>query len=222
MNNTLKAVMLMSEEVATKALAWAEKSGISIEGRIVSDLEGLERSFCDNYDLLLSFGKSVIVPRWILELEGLLAVNVHAASPHYPGRDPHHFAAYDGVNQYGAVMHYMAPTVDSGPIIDVELFDVPMDTSPSHLLELARKASLLLIERFFLNYAQFGAPLPNDQLMWQGRKSTREMFLEMCRIDHAMTKQEVERRYKSTKMPGFSNLYIDIHGYRFRLHEDPE
>ena len=37
----------------------------------------------------------------------LTAINIHAASPQAPGGDPHHFAIYDKVKEYGATLHYM-------------------------------------------------------------------------------------------------------------------
>jgi methionyl-tRNA formyltransferase len=74
----------------------------------------------DREDMLLSHSTSVIVPGKLLEPFGERALNIHAASPDYPGRDPHHFAVYDGVRRYGATLHRMARKVDAGAILDVE------------------------------------------------------------------------------------------------------
>ena len=38
-----------------------------------------------------------------LEIKGLKSINIHAASPKYPGRDPHHFAIYDNPNLLASV-----------------------------------------------------------------------------------------------------------------------
>jgi methionyl-tRNA formyltransferase len=216
----LNAVFLMSVASGQRACDLARQAGVDLDVVFVNDVDALERAFSIRHDLLLSFGTGVIVPARILAMPGLLALNVHAASPQYPGRDPHHFAVYDGATQYGATMHYMTQSVDAGPIVDTELFDVPAGVTPSGLLDLANEAGWKLIKRFFAAYKNAqGAPGPLDGLSWGQRKSTRKMFLEMCRIDPSMPKEEITRRYKATAMPGYRNLYVDLHGYRFRIEE---
>ncbi len=216
----LSAVFLMSDASGHRICDLAKQACVDLDAVFVNDLDALERTFSMRHDLLLSFGTGVIVPAWILEMTGLLAANVHAASPQYPGRDPHHFAVYDGATQYGATMHYMTQSVDAGPIIDVEFFNVPTTVSPFALLDLANEAGWKLIGRFFTAYQSEGAPVPLGGHAWGKSKSTRKMFLEMCRIDPSMPQEEIDRRYRATAMPGYRNLYVDLHGYRFRI-EDP-
>jgi len=217
----LRTVLLMSEQAGDQVWSQARKAGIDLDVTIVNEFDSLLCAFSTRQELLLSFGSGVIVPDQVLQTAGLVAINVHAASPDYPGRDPHHFAVYDGARQYGATMHYMTPRVDAGPIIDTELFDVPSDIQPCELLDLANVAGWVLINRFFKKYREHGAPIPLDNVEWGGRKSTRKMFQELCRIEPSMPEKEIERRYKATAMPGYRNLYIDLHGYRFRI-ERPE
>lgn len=215
----LNAVFLMPNASGKRALDLAKHAGLDIEVVLLNDLEELERAFSVPRDLLLAFGTGVIVPPWILAMENLLALNIHAASPEYPGRDPHHFAVYDSAKHYGATMHHMRQSVDAGPITDVEFFDVPADISPYELLELANNACWRLITRFFSNYKKQCMPIQLDNIEWGRRKSTRKMFLEMCRIDHNMSQEELARRLKATSMPGYSNLFIEIHGYKFRIED---
>ena len=215
----LNAVLLMSDATSSRVCDLASQAGILLNATSVSDLETLLDAFSTSKDLLLSFGTSVIVPSGILRTPGLLAINVHAASPGYPGRDPHHFAIYDGVTRYGATMHYMTEAVDAGAIIDTEYFDVPPDITPSGLLDLANKAGWKLIRRFFERCREHGAPKPVESLEWGVRKSTRKMFMDLCQIDPSMPKEEVDRRYRATTMPGYRNLQINLHGYRFRIEE---
>lgn len=213
----LNAVLLMSDATSSRVCGLASKAGVLLNATTASDLETLLEAFSTPKDLLLSFGTSVIVPGRILQTPGLLAINVHAAPPGYPGRDPHHFAIYDGVTRYGATIHYMTEAVDAGSIIDTEYFDVVPDSTPSGLLELANNAGWLLISRFFERYREHGAPTPIESLSWGKRKSTRKMFMDLCQIDPSMPKEEVDRRFRATAMPGYHNLQINLHGYRFRI-----
>jgi len=215
----LSGVLLMSEAAGHKTLGLAAQADIDLDAIIVSDSDALERSCANPHNLLLSFGTGVIVAPWILQKPGLLCLNVHAASPQYPGRDPHHFAVYDEAKQYGATMHYMTERVDAGAIVDVELFEVPALVTPKSLLDLANEAGWRLIERLFQRYPENGVPKTLDSITWGERKSTRKMFSELCRIEPTITKEEFGHRYRATAMPGYRNLYVDIHGMRFRIEE---
>jgi methionyl-tRNA formyltransferase len=215
----ISAVFLMSELFGKRAFDLAKQARIDLDVVILNDLNALEHAFSRPHDLLLSFGTGTIIPPWILEMEGILALNVHAASPDYPGRDPHHFAVYDGIKKYGATMHYITHSVDAGPIIDVELFDVPSDISPVTLLEMANDAGWKLIQQFFSNYKKQEPPRQLNNIDWGKRKSTRKMFLEMCRVDMTMSQEEISRRLIATSMPGYRNLYIDLYGHRYRIED---
>jgi methionyl-tRNA formyltransferase len=213
----LQAVLLMSDESGARLCRLANEIGISLKAEVVGDLPTLTGKFDDPQKLLLSFGTSVIVPAPLLELPGLLALNVHAASPDYPGRDPHHFAVYDGATKYGATLHFMTSKVDAGPIVDMELFDVHADATPASLLDQANQAAWVLLERLIKKLAGDKALAPLGGANWGTKKTTRKEFLELCRVDDSMDAVEFARRLRATSMPGYSNLYTEIHGYRFRI-----
>jgi methionyl-tRNA formyltransferase len=213
----LRAVFLMEKQTAELVHALARTAGLEISQAVVNSLDELEAAFTQSCNLLLSFGSSVIVPKHILDTPGLIALNVHAASPEFPGRDPHHFAVYYGAKQYGATLHYLTEKVDQGPIVDVELFPVPDGATPAKLLEKANEAGFELIKRFFKGYRNVGASISKANVSWGTRVTTRKDFTELCRIDPSMSESEFMRRLKATAMPGYSNLYIDIHGYHFRI-----
>jgi methionyl-tRNA formyltransferase len=214
---TLRAALLMEPESGVRTCQLASAAGINLNAEVVNNLAALSRAFENPPDLLLSFGTSVIVPAHFLELPGLLSINIHAASPDYPGRDAHHFAVYDRAECYGATMHFMTPQVDTGRIVDVQLFDVPAGTTPVRLLEMANEAAWVLIERLFVMMASDREPRVMEGIFWRRRKTTRKRFLELCRVDGSISKAEFYRRLQATAMPGYSNLYIELHGYRFYM-----
>jgi methionyl-tRNA formyltransferase len=204
-----KAIVILAPEV------FADKI-VRLGGQAISDwqihafnsideLVALFRQ--EKIDLLLSFATGVIVPSWILEQPGLTALNLHAASPEYPGRDPHHFAVYDEATQYGATFHFMTASVDAGPIIDVELFNVPDDALPIDLLDKANEGAYRLLGKY-LSMLLSGNILPsNPDLQWAGKKRSRKDFLELCRIDAGISEEEFKRRQRACQMPGYDNLY---------------
>lgn len=181
---------------------------------VVKDLSSLEAA---NADVLFSFGTSVIVPPEILARFPNRAYNLHAASPEYPGRDPHHWAIHDRVSRYGATLHVMTEKVDDGPIIDVEWFEVAPDTRPDRLLIDANRAAFRIIERV-------GPRLRRGEILdrlvgvsWSGKKRGRQDFLDMCRIETDISLEEFERRFQSFDSGSHDNLTVTIHGWTFRI-----
>ena len=202
-------------ELLKNALASFQKPVVV---RTLSELQSLARPD----GVLLSFGTSVIVPPAVIARFHRGAYNLHAASPDYPGRDPHHFAVYERAVRYGATLHRMTSKVDDGPIVDVELFDVPPGIRPLQLLGLANEAAVRILARTGPRIARselLGA-LPG--VRWGPVKRTRQDFLAMCRIDPAIPPDELERRFHAFDGEAYANLYVEIHGRRFRLETSRE
>lgn len=217
----LHAVLLMPADLAVACAERAQTAGIEMRAARVDDLAGLAEALHAPTQLLLCFGTGVIVPRELLGVPELGSLNVHPASPDYPGRDPHHFAVYDGARRYGATMHYMVERVDAGPIVDVEWFEVDPLHAPCDLLARSTAAGLDLLGRLFAGLAGGRRPEAMPGVTWGPRKTTRKMFLDLCRVDSTMSGEEFERRRKAVQAPGYRNLYTEVHGRRFRL-EDPQ
>lgn len=190
------------------------------EIRYAETKEDLENIFQtgSKVSLLFTFGTSIIVPEEYLNKQGILSINIHAASPEFPGRDPHHFAIYDSAKVYGATMHHMTKKVDDGPIIDVELFTVTKDYTPIELLAKADECGWILAERLF-NWLNTNKTIPVSEHKWTGKKRTRTDFRNLCKIECNIDKDELERRIKAFHVEPYSNLYIKLHGQCFFYHK---
>jgi methionyl-tRNA formyltransferase len=184
---------------------------------IVRDLAGLEEELLDEGTTLLSFGTGVIVPVSVLSRLARPAYNLHAASPEFPGRDPHHFAVYQGTARYGATLHVMTEKVDAGPIVAVEMFDVAPRARPGELLALANEAGMRLIERCSSQLVA-ARPMPSlTGLAWGPRKRTRRDFLEHCRLPLDVGLDEFEHRFRAFDGEARDNLVVELHGWTFRI-----
>lgn len=191
----------------------------SIDILPVTTLEDLVRiPFTDNI-WLISHSTSVILPANILAALSGRAVNIHAASPAYPGRDPHHFAIYDGATRYGATAHFMTPKVDDGAILDVEWFDVANNETPATLLAKANAAALKVADRLVPKLLA-GTAAPNGE-RWGTRKTTRLAFQALCKVTPDMPPAEIERRRRAVFIPGRANLFVMLSGIRF-THTEPK
>jgi methionyl-tRNA formyltransferase len=139
---------------------------------------------------LITFSTGIIVPSGVLK-RYTRAYNFHAASPRYPGRDPHHWAAYEGILYYGAVAHWMTERVDEGEIIGNLMFGVGPGASPTKYRNSAAKGICGLLVA--LAPAIFEIPLPAAGISWSGVKRRRSDLINMCDM-RGVTDHERERR----------------------------
>lgn len=169
---------------------------------------------------LLSFASPLIVPKRVLDHLGHGGYNFHPGPPDYPGWAPAYFAAYDRATTFGVTAHVMYERVDSGPIIALDLFDVPPAISAESLEAMAYAR----MSRQFFELAKMLATSPHAPpalpVQWCGRKRTRRQLAELCDIPVDISREELERR-----MAVFSKGRLDavptvtLHGHEFRYSE---
>jgi methionyl-tRNA formyltransferase len=185
---------------------------------VVATLEDLRRCEPDERTSLISFGSGVIVSAALLGRLKCPAYNVHAASPEFPGRDPHHHAIYRGASSYGATLHVMTAKVDAGPIVAVERFPVPAQATPADLLCLANEAGMRLVERIGARLLAT-EPLPAlDGVTWGSVKTSRADFTKLAHISSPLIGEaEMARRYRAFDGGTYDNLTLELHDHLFRI-----
>lgn len=173
----------------------------------------LEELINSSGDFLLSFGTSVIVPENVIARYSLGAVNIHGASPEFPGRDPHHWACYARTETYGATAHLMTKNVDAGEIIDVEISPVNPDSSPLELLEIGNSAGYSLITRILSRVDSGSNFASQSSYCWGQNKKTRQDFFEITTISRHLEPDELENRFRAFSHPNFNNFRIQESGF---------
>lgn len=218
---SLTVVLLTPPSFAERLGALVHRCQAGAEIAVASDGPALE-AISKRVDakagrsILISFGTGVIVGGAVLG-RFTAAYNIHAAPPDFPGRDPHHFAAYAGVRRYGATAHGMVEMVDAGEIVGTEWVDVPEPALPHVLAALGNEAGWRLAERLMPEMLGSDTPLPATGDSWGPRKTTRRDFMAMCRLPLDIGPEEFFRRLAAFQMPGHDNLTVELHGYRFRI-----
>src|SRR6185312_7529385 len=135
---------------------------------------------------------------------------------------PAYFATYDGVMAFGATAHAMVEKVDAGPIIDVELFRVPANTTVVDLEKMTFVETMHLFRRLAHLLATRPAPLPDLPIRWGSRKTTRKQVAAMCNLPLDISKEELERRIAILgAVPIEMYPTVTLHGHRFRLEPEP-
>jgi len=166
-------------------------------------------------DVVISFLNGYIVKPALLAACGGRAFNVHPGPPEYPGRDPWHFAYYDGFPRAGATLHRMTAKVDDGEILDVVEREYDPALSVGEYAELCRRLAVSLLVR---NLAALltGSVQARCQRTWRAEaKRSRRDFTRMCEVHPNMSADEVARRVRSFHDPRHENVYTVIHGHKF-------
>jgi methionyl-tRNA formyltransferase len=166
-------------------------------------------------DILVSFLNPYVIPETLLTQVQGRAFNVHPALPDYPGRDPEHFAFYQGATTTGATLHVMTASVDAGTIIDV--LEAPVDRAQGVMRFIAESERLsieLLLKTLPAILNNTVQPVSGHR--WRpGPPTTRKMFLEMCRLDATMSPEEITKRIDAFFNPEYRSITLEHHGHRF-------
>jgi hypothetical protein len=89
-------------------------------------------------DVIVSFLSRWILPKSVLENASICAINFHPGPPEYPGYLCYTSAILNCEKTYGTTAHHMTRTVDSGSIINANIFAIPGDIDILQLKEIAR------------------------------------------------------------------------------------
>jgi methionyl-tRNA formyltransferase len=128
---------------------------------------------------LIAFCTNVVVPLRLLDQVAFGAYNFHPGSPEFPGWGCAHFAIHQRAKEFGATAHLMLEKVDAGPIVGVELFDVPPGASVSDLEELAYVSLAQMFRRLAPQLVR-SRPLEPLPIGWSGEKCTRRRYAALC------------------------------------------
>lgn len=105
-------------------------------------------SFCEDYDIGISFMYQHRVPK--SELDKATWFNFHPAPlPEYRGRNLCYHAIMNGETEFGATLHYMDESFDTGDIIDTIRFSIGDHWTAHDVSAFAIHFSKILFEAYF-------------------------------------------------------------------------
>lgn len=196
-------ILLTSSEESPFLIDKLRKQMPEIEIEAVSDRDGLwqvsqqAREQTDHRLRLIAFCTNVIVPAEVLNGLTCGAYNFHPGSPDYPGVHAASFAIYDQVSTFGATAHEMEAAVDSGAIVGVEEFSVPMGSRFLDLEVLTYQHLISLFDRLLPQLVNLEAPLPHLDVTWGAKKRTQRNFEQMRDVSADMDENEIRLRWRA-------------------------
>lgn len=176
-------------------------------------------------DYILCLRSYYIFPRELLKRAAVAAINIHPATPDYPGSGSVNWALYDGVKEYGVTAHIMNEHVDNGPILECRRFPVsPKDTVDS-LLAKAHRQAFQMLKTVAAGIASEGEAYIArkrklaKQEKWKGKARRIVQVDRLQIVNPSCTKAELERVIRATRTNRFKPE-IRLHGYRFLLQDE--
>lgn len=139
-----RVVFLSAPPLGETMLAWLKTQPCEI---VVGEPWDLGLLPGHSYDLGLNFlGTRKIPPE---ELAKTSWINTHPAPlPEYGGRNVAYQAIINGAKEYGATIHYMAETFDTGPIIECYRFPISEEDTAGSIFERSVKCCRYLFEKW--------------------------------------------------------------------------
>lgn len=147
-------VMVLTEDVRRRSpgsgiIEAAAAAGAPVETPIrVRDPAFADALRDRGVDALLNVHSLFPVDAAVLEAPAVGAFNLHPAIlPEYAGLNAVSWALYEGAKVFGSTLHWMAPTIDAGPIAYAASFDIDDDMTAGRLMNRAVQAGLGLLDR---------------------------------------------------------------------------
>jgi methionyl-tRNA formyltransferase len=111
----------------------------------------------------------------------------------------------------------MVERVDAGPIVGVDLFDVPSNADVAGLEQMAFARVARLLWNLAKPLATQRNQLPELPVRWCGSKSTQRMLSALCDIPVDISKDELESRIRAFGAGVFGRVpTVTLHGQQFR------
>tara|TARA_R110002110_G_scaffold127234_8_gene306081 strand:- start:7136 stop:7834 length:699 start_codon:yes stop_codon:yes gene_type:complete len=170
----------------------------------------------DRQQRLISYHTSVIVPAEILDTVGP-AYNFHAGPPNRPGLFPGTWALYEGDRRFGATVHEMAATVDSGPIVGLGWFDIEPAMTILEVDSLTHEVMRDLFRQLAPLLANADGRLEPVGIQWSGRKTTRRDYDALLEMPSDVDAFEFHRRLRAVGVGPEHALHFYLHGQKFAL-----
>ncbi len=150
---------------------------------------------------VISFSTFIIIKELLIKKLNGNCYNFHPGPPEYPGYDPIGLTLYEGHQIYKVTLHETWPEIDTGPIIDINFFDIPDSFERDDLMNQAYLASA----KQFFNWSPLLANIEEKlspsieayNAKWGSGRSDMNSIKPFYAINEHMSPQEIIRRKRA-------------------------
>lgn len=167
-------------------------------------IDGLEHF---KFDYIFCFRSFFILPEKLLNSVKKYPINFHPGPPNYPGSGCINFSFYNDEKEFGVTCHLMSKSIDSGKIIDFEVFPFSKEQSLLDVLEITHLKLYNLFTTIILNIKQNGESyikkkgIEHKNVKWSNVKRKAKDLDDLSIIDLKIDKDELKRRIRSFHTP---------------------
>lgn len=171
-------------------------------------------------DYIICFRSWFILSQEVLDIPKSFAINLHPGPPNYPGSGCVNFAIYNDENNFGVTTHIMEKQVDSGSIIDYELFPITKKCNLHRVLISTHQKLFNQLNNLIVNLAAYGDEWvntkinDNKEVHWTGKRRKVKELIKERQITFDMDETEINKRIRAFHHPDYP-IYVEIKGKRF-------
>jgi len=186
----------------------------------VGDFQELEKdkfdpSVISTHDYLINVNSTILFPKELLCIASQGALNMHPGRlPDYAGLHTHQWAIRNGEKTFASSLHWMAVSVDTGPIVFEEHFDIsPRETGILLYMKCLRAGAHLVVRA--LELIAKGEQLPAKPQDLSQRNLYTDKQAQQSYLDWKLNPREIERFIRAADYRPFeSPTYKPILTYK--------
>lgn len=196
----------------------ANEPGIPVmtDSQVYATLAG-HASIFSGVDLVISYLHASRIQAPLIGLPRLGCFNFHPAPlPELRGLGGYNFAILNGMREYGVSVHWVAESIDTGDIVEVERWAIDPDRETALSLERQSQKRLRSLFVRFMENLQAGqaiAVLPQGH----GHYIRRQEMEAAKALPPDASAEQTDRRARAFWFPPFDGAYIERDGIKFTL-----
>lgn len=160
------------------------------------------------------FWKKIRPP--LVQLPAVGCFNFHSAPlPEFRGRRGYNFAILEGHESYGASVHWVASSFDTGDLVEVRRFAIAPDETALSLEQRTMECMLEMLDDF-LTLVLSGAKIPAVP-QGPGQSATKAEMLAAAVVRPDDDAATLERKVRAFWYPPFTGATVTLQGRSFTL-----
>jgi pyridoxal phosphate-dependent aminotransferase EpsN len=174
-------------------------------------------SVFSHVDLVISYLHASRIREPLIRLPRLGCFNFHPAPlPELRGLGGYNFAILNGMRQYGVSVHWVAESIDTGDIVEVDRWAIDPDCETAVSLERESQERLAALFVRFMEQLEAGHAITALR-QGDGSYITRQQMEAAKALPSAASAEQIDRCARAFWFPPFDGAYVERDGVKFTI-----